>query len=88
MSMTSGSSPSARGYLRRDGRKGIRNVIVVVYTVECAHHVASRIASAFDDDVQVIGFGGCYPNDYAANMLERLCTHPQCRCCALGLPGL
>ncbi|MFB1037050.1 MAG: UxaA family hydrolase, partial [Sinobacterium sp.] len=27
-------------YLRQDGRKGIRNVIVVAYLVECAHHVA------------------------------------------------
>ncbi len=65
-----------RGYPRSDGRKGIRNVIVVAYLVECAHHVAGRIAAAFDDDVQVIGFGGCYPNDYAAMMLRRLTTHP------------
>jgi altronate dehydratase large subunit len=65
-----------RGYLRTDGRTGIRNVIVVAYLVECAHHVASRIAGEFGDDVQVIGFGGCYPNDYATMMLERLCTHP------------
>lgn len=64
------------GYRRSDGRMGIRNAVLVVYTVECAHHVASRIAQAFDDGVQVIGFGGCYPNDYAATMLERLCTHP------------
>ena len=28
------------GYLRQDGRKGIRNTILVVYLVECAHHVA------------------------------------------------
>ena len=27
------------GYLRADGRKGIRNNIVVTYLVECAHHV-------------------------------------------------
>lgn len=64
------------GYLRSDGRKGIRNVIAVVYTVECAHHVATRIASGLDDDVHVIGFGGCYPNDYATMMLKRLTTHP------------
>jgi altronate dehydratase large subunit len=64
------------GFLRSDGRKGIRNVVAVVYTVECAHHVASRIAAGFDDDVHVLGFGGCYPNGYAAMMLARLCTHP------------
>ena len=30
-------------YLRQDGRKGIRNVIVVAYLVECAHHVSREI---------------------------------------------
>jgi len=67
---------SMLGYLRSDGRVGIRNVVAVVYLVECAHHVASRIAAGLQDDVHVIGFGGCYPNDYAAMMLERLTTHP------------
>jgi len=30
-------------YLRADGRKGIRNTIVVAYLVECAHHVSREI---------------------------------------------
>jgi altronate hydrolase len=64
------------GYLRSDGRKGIRNIVAVIYTVECSHHVATRIAAGMEDDVHVIGFGGCYPNNYAAMMLERLATHP------------
>ena len=66
-----------KAYLRKDGRKGIRNVTVIVYLVECAHHVAQKIAAKFEDDeVQVIGFPGCYPNGYAQNMLQTLCTHP------------
>ncbi|MCC9620386.1 UxaA family hydrolase [Thalassospira sp. MA62] len=66
-----------QGYLRADGRKGIRNTIVVAYLVECAHFVATKIAAGFDEaDVQVIGFPGCFPNEYAAQMMERLCTHP------------
>lgn len=65
------------GYLRADGRKGIRNNILVVYLVECAHFVASKIVNKFDaDDVQLVGFPGCYPNEYAASMMEKLCTHP------------
>ena len=65
------------GYLRSDGRKGIRNTIVVGYLVECAHHVAREIAIPFrENDVHVIGFPGCYPNSYAEQMMERLCTHP------------
>ncbi len=65
------------GYLRADGRKGIRNVIIVAYLVECAHHVARAIAAPFGDSgVHVIGFGGCYPNAYADRMMKALCTHP------------
>lgn len=66
-----------RGWLRADGRKGIRNVVVVAYLVECAHHVAREITSAFrGQDVHVIGFPGCYPNSYAYRMMLSLCTHP------------
>jgi altronate dehydratase large subunit len=66
-----------RGYLRADGRKGIRNTVVVAYLVECAHHVAREIAAPFrEHDVHVIGFAGCYPNVYAETMMRRLCTHP------------
>jgi altronate hydrolase len=64
-------------YLRQDGRKGIRNVIVVAYLVECAHHVARQIVTrANHPDIQLIGFPGCYPNDYALKIMKRLGTHP------------
>ncbi len=70
------STSQLQGYLRADGRKGIRNVVAVAYLVECAHHVAREIAGqfrpafdAFDDPmrdqeppVHLIGFPGCYPN--------------------------
>ncbi|WP_298196420.1 UxaA family hydrolase [Novosphingobium sp.] len=65
------------GYLRPDGRKGIRDAVLVVYLVECAHHVARRMVDAVDDpQVQLIGFPGCYPNDYALAMMKALTTHP------------
>jgi len=65
------------GYARADGRKGIRNVLVVAYLVECAHHVAREIVAPFrDQGVHLIGFPGCYPNAYALAMMEKLCTHP------------
>ncbi|KAA6335054.1 (2R)-sulfolactate sulfo-lyase subunit beta [termite gut metagenome] len=65
------------GYYRNNGRKGIRNIILVTYLVECAHHVAREIALAFPrNDVQLIGFGGCAPNDYAERIIRNLCTHP------------
>jgi altronate hydrolase len=66
-----------KGFLRKDGRKGIRNITLVVYLVECAHHVAKEIVKvANDPDVQLLGFPGCYPNDYSLEMMKQLCTHP------------
>jgi len=65
------------GYLRNDGRKGIRNTIVVAYLVECAHHVSREVVYPYRDrDVHLIGFSGCYPNAYSHKMMERLLTHP------------
>lgn len=65
-----------QGFIRSDGRKGIRNQVVVAYLVECAHHVAREIAWPNRDQAHVIGFPGCFPNEYAQKMMERLCTHP------------
>jgi altronate dehydratase large subunit len=71
------SSATLQGFLRSDGRKGIRNCIVVAYLVECAHHVAREIVDSFKgQQVHLIGFGGCYPNAYADRMMNKLCTHP------------
>jgi len=64
-----------RGYLRSDGRKGVRNVVLVVYTVECASHVAHAIATG-EEDVHVVGFPGCYDNQYAIRLMLALCRHP------------
>ena len=70
-------SGALEGYLREDGRKGIRNYVLVAYLVECAHHVARAIATPFAErGAQLIGFPGCYPNAYAQDMMESLCTHP------------
>ncbi|MCB1809355.1 MAG: UxaA family hydrolase, partial [Candidatus Competibacteraceae bacterium] len=66
-----------QAYLRADGRKGIRNIVVVAYLVECAHHVAREIVYPHRaEGVHLIGFPGCYPNEYAQTMMQRLCTHP------------
>lgn len=54
-------------------------MIVVTYLVECAHHVAEQIARQTDSEalpIHLIGFGGCAPNAYAQEIMERLCTHP------------
>jgi altronate dehydratase large subunit len=64
------------GYLRNDGRKGIRNIVVIAYLVECAHFVADEIAADFKGKpVHVIGFSGCYPNTHADKVMNALCRH-------------
>lgn len=65
------------GYLRADGRKGIRNVVAVAYLVECAHHVAREITLDFRGaPVHLVGFPGCFPNEYADKVMRQLLTHP------------
>src|SRR3954451_8877503 len=71
------SPPELTGFRRADGRLGIRNIALVVYLVECAHHVAREIVAGFSGGgVHLLGFPGCYPNAYAHRMLKQLCTHP------------
>ncbi len=64
------------GYLRADGRKGVRNLVLVVYTVECAKHVAYKIVEGESEDIHVVGFPGCYDNQYAVNLILSLVRHP------------
>ena len=66
-----------QGYVRSDGRKGIRNVVAVAYLVQCAEFVAHEIVMPVRDrGVHLIGFPGCYPNDYGERIMNQLCTHP------------
>lgn len=64
-----------KGWLRPDGQKGIRNHVAVVFTVECAEHVAREIVSHFDD-VQLFGYDGCHSNDYVKRVMGSLVAHP------------
>ena len=64
-------------YLRADGRKGIRNTLVVAYLVECAHHVSREIYYPFrEQGAHLIGFPGCFPNVYSHKMMERRARTP------------
>lgn len=64
-----------KGYIRPDGRIGIRNHIAVIYTVECARHVADSIARKAED-AHLFGFPGCFEDRYGSRMLRELATHP------------
>jgi altronate dehydratase large subunit len=69
------SWPVWDGCLRADGRKGIRNLVLIIYTVECAQFVAHAIANG-EPDTHVIGFPGCYDNQYAIRLMLALARHP------------
>lgn len=64
-----------QGWLRPDGRKGIRNLVLVIYTVQCAEFVAHAVA-ANEPDAHVIGFPGCFDNEYAIRLMLALGRHP------------
>jgi altronate hydrolase len=66
---------SWKGYLRSDRRKKVRNLVLVIYTVECAQHVAHAIAAG-EKDTHVVGFPGCYDNAYAIRLMLALARHP------------
>ena len=65
-----------QGYARANGLKGVRNKLLVVYTVECSSFVARRIAEIAGGDAEVIGFHGCNDNAYAVRLLSALIRHP------------
>ena len=65
------------GYGRKDGRTGIRNRVLVIYTVKCSEFVADSIVrESGGEDVELIGFDGCTDNQYAVNLLISLICHP------------
>ena len=64
-----------QGFEREDGRKGIRNIVAVVYTVQCAQFVAHAVAQG-ERNAHVIGFPGCYDNQYAIDLILSLARHP------------
>lgn len=66
-----------QAYARNDGKKGIRNRVLVLYTVKCAEFVAQQIVrESCHPDAELVGFDGCTDNQYAVNLLISLIRHP------------
>ncbi len=66
-----------QGYARKNGKKGIRNRVLVIYTVKCAEFVAQEIVrGSGSGDVELLGFDGCTDNQYAVNLLISFIRHP------------
>jgi len=49
----------ATGYLRPDGQKGIRNKVLIIYTVNCASQPAKRLAAHFRAEGLAVDALGC-----------------------------
>ena len=65
------------GYERKNGAPGIRNRILVIYTVKCSEFVARQIVErSGHTDVELIGFDGCTDNQYAVDLLISMIRHP------------
>lgn len=68
---------SWQGYERKMGAPGIRNRVLVIYTVKCSEFVARKIVEqSGHQDVELAGFDGCTDNQYAVDMLISLIKHP------------
>lgn len=63
------------GYRRADGQVGIRNRLLVLFTVVCAEEVSRRIAYGLEDAV-VAGWRDCMTNPHAQRKMLRLAAHP------------
>ena len=71
------SKKSWQAFARKDGKKGIRNHVLVIYTVKCAEFVVRQIVGKVDHpNVELVGFDGCTDNQYAVNLLISLIRHP------------
>lgn len=73
------ATPVCQAWLRPDGGKGIRNKVLVLYTVECSKHVAESIAAHFQAqhrDVDVTGSLACLDNQAVVQRMLAYCVHP------------
>lgn len=67
------------GWLRPDGGKGIRNKVLVIYTVDCASFVAETLAREFKamgEDVDYLGNRSCFENQVMLRRILSYVAHP------------
>ena len=66
------------GFKRENGEVGIRNTILIMYTVNCSRFVAQGIcktARAEGIPAQVVGNGSCFDNQIIIHKMLRLIAH-------------
>ena len=66
------------GYLRPDGRVGIRNYVAVIFTTHCSLVVAQKLQAAFPMHTQLFGYpGGCALREGPVHKIVELGKHSQ-----------
>jgi altronate hydrolase len=73
------TGPIGNGFLRADGKKGIRNKVLVIFTVDCSSFVASSVARHFKEikeDVDFLGSRTCDDNQVIIRRLLSYSVHP------------
>ena len=79
---------SWKGYKRKNGAPGIRNRVLVIYTVKCSEFAARQIVErSAHPDVELVGFDGCTDNQYAVDLLISLIRHPNVGVCSASVAG-
>jgi altronate dehydratase large subunit len=63
------------GYQRPNGEIGIRNRILVIYTVVCAEEICRKLVNKVSE-TSLVGWRSCQFNPYATERLIRLGCHP------------
>ncbi|MBQ4321814.1 MAG: UxaA family hydrolase [Oscillospiraceae bacterium] len=71
--------PIAEGFLRPDGKKGIRNGLLVLYTVSCCWHIANTVTLKLREmgyEASISGNDSCFDDPIMIKRLLRLMLHP------------
>ena len=76
--MTNGKDVEILGYLRPDGRVGIRNHVAIVYTTHCSLVVAQKLHGLYPRHTQLFGYpGGCALREGPVHKIVELAKHSQ-----------
>ena len=76
--MTKRQNPPILGYLRPDGRLGIRNYVAVIYTTHCSMAVAQRLLRLYPAGALLFGYpGGCALRENPFRKICELGKHSQ-----------
>ena len=67
------------GFPRKDGKIGIRNKVLIIFTVDCSSYVAQKISEHFrqlGENVDVVGTRPCLDNQVNIRRLLSFSVHP------------